>query len=138
MMERREFFSLLGLGSAAIAVGSCLGGCSKSSSSPTPANVDFTLDLTASTNAALLTNGGFIYSSGIIVARTLAGKFIAVSQACTHESVTVVYQGANNRFFCNAHGSAFSETGAVNNGPASSALKAYNTTVSGNSLRVFS
>lgn len=139
-MDRKEFLSLLGFGSASVALASCLAGCSKNVSSGTtaPSGVDFTLDLSQTANAALQTNGGFIYNSGVLVARTIAGAYIAVQQVCTHESVTITYQGTNHRFYCDGHGATFSESGAVTGGPAPRALTTYNTSLTGNMLRVYS
>ena len=142
-MDRKEFLAQLGLTSAAIFMGTCLGGCSKdddgSGNVPTPpTGVDFTINLSETANAALATAGGYIYRSGIIIARTLSDQYIAVSQACTHQGTTVVFEGANNRFYCNNHGSTFSTTGSVTGGPAGAPLTRYNTAVSGSNLRVFS
>ncbi len=145
-MDRKEFLSLLGLtvgGGVAI---SCLGGCTKESG-VTPgggssgggggSSVDFTLDLNANENAVLKNNGGFLVKSGVIVARTTGGVYIAVAAACTHQGTTIQYEGNNSRFLCPNHGSTFSESGGVLNGPASTALKQYKTELSGTNLRVF-
>jgi cytochrome b6-f complex iron-sulfur subunit len=139
-MTRKEFLSLMGMGTAGVAIASCLGGCSKNVSSGTtaPSNVDFTLDLTQSANAALLTNGGYIYKNGVIVARTLAGAYIAVQQLCTHETVAITYQPNSHRFYCDGHGATFSENGTVTGGSAPRALKTYNPSLTANSLRVYS
>ena len=140
-MDRKEFLSLIGLSSAGLAMATCLGGCAKnvsSGSTSAPTNVDFTLDLTQASNASLQTNGGFLYSNGIIVARTLAGAYIAVQQTCTHETVTVTYQAGNHRFYCDGHGATFTEAGIVTGGPAPRALKSYNTSLTANSLRIYS
>jgi cytochrome b6-f complex iron-sulfur subunit len=143
-MDRKEFLTQMGLTSAAIFAGACLGGCSKDDGgsgggvTPPPATVDFTINLADAANNALGTAGGYIYQGGIIVARTLANQYIAVSQACTHEGTSVEFQGGNDRFFCPNHGSTFSTSGAVTNGPAGRALKKYNTSLTGTSLRVFS
>ena len=98
--------------------------------------MNFTLDLTQGGNAALNTNGGYVYSNGVIVARTLAGQLIAVSQACTHQGVSVVYDGQQGQFVCNAHGSRFSNTGGVVAGPANSPLRQYNVAVNGNIITI--
>lgn len=142
-MDRKEFLAQLGLSSAAIFAATCLGSCSKDDGGSgggvtPPTNVDFTINLGDSANAALNTAGGFIYQSGIIIARTLTDTYLAVAQACTHEGTTVVWQSGNNRFFCPNHGSTFSTTGAVTNGPAGSALRRYNTSLTGTNLRIFS
>ena len=141
-MDRKEFLSLLGLtvgGGVAI---SCLGGCAKESgvdqggSTGGGSNVDFTLDINAAENAVLNNNGGFLVKNGVIVARTTGGVYIAVAAACTHEGTIIQYQASNSRFSCPNHGSTFSESGGVLNGPASTALRQYKTELSGTNLRV--
>jgi cytochrome b6-f complex iron-sulfur subunit len=140
-MERKEFLSLLGLGSASVLAAVCMGGCSKQSAtggSTAPTNVDFTIDLSLPANANLAGDGGYIYSNGIIVARTVGGAYVAVSQACTHEGVSVQYVSSQDLFYCPSHGAKFSDSGSVVSGPASSALKQYKTFLTGTSLRVYS
>ncbi|MDA9554946.1 Rieske 2Fe-2S domain-containing protein [Pelobium sp.] len=140
-MDRKEFLNAIGMGAAAVAVFNCIG-CAKnntgSPSDPAPSNVDFTLDLTASANSALSTNGGYIYANGIIVARTTTGAYIAVSQTCTHENYRVIFRGSAQQFYCQNHGAAFAQNGAVINGPANQALKQYNTQLTGTNLRIYS
>ena len=138
-MERKEFLSLLGLSGVSTLM--VCAGCSKSSSGANtagPASIDFTIDITQSPNTALQNSGGYIYSNGVLIARTTAGDFIAVQQSCTHETFTLVYQGAQQRFYCDGHGGTFSETGSVLGGPPPRALKTYNTSLTGNSLHVYS
>jgi len=141
-MDRKDFLAAIGIGTVSMAIFDCVG-CSKSNDASAsgvsgPTGVDFTLDLTAAPNAALLTNGGYMASNGVIVARTTAGAYIAVQQSCTHESYPLVYQAANQRFYCNNHGSYFNEAGAVQVSPATRSLTTYITVLTGNSLRVHS
>ena len=148
-MERKEFLSLIGLGSASALAAVCMGGCAKSTESTTtpgqptqpttPTNVNITLDLTLPANASLANSGGYIYTGGIIVAKTISGSFIAVSQACTHQGTTIQYEGTNKRFYCPNHGATFTDTGAFIAGPDSlAALMQYKTTLSGNILTITS
>ncbi len=138
-MDRKEFLSNLGVGAAAIICSSCLGGCQPLDTVVgAPTNIDITLDLTASVNSGLIQSGGTLYRDGIVIARTAAGTYIAVSSACTHAGTTVQYEAGGNRFHCPAHGSNFASDGSVINGPANSPLGKYNTTLTGSSLRVFS
>ncbi|MFM2284844.1 MAG: hypothetical protein RLZZ543_341 [Bacteroidota bacterium] len=134
-MNRKEFLAMLGMTAGGVVAATCLGSCAKNESS---SNVDFTIDLNDSAYSALSNNGGYLIKSGVIIARTSAGAYIAVSAACTHEGVNVQYQASSNRFHCPSHGANFSSTGAVQNGPANTALKQYNTTLSGTTLRVYS
>jgi len=127
----------------------CLGtvttACSSKNEEPTlapnpiPQKVDFTLDLTAVANSALNTNGGFVYPANapVIVARTRTGDFVVLSKICTHEGTTVTFQAADDQLHCTSHNTRFRLDGTVKNGPASVALTKYNTTRTGNNLRVF-
>jgi cytochrome b6-f complex iron-sulfur subunit len=138
-MDRKEFISLVGIAAGGALLVSCFDGCKKDSSSEAAhATIDFTLDLNASSNAALKNNGGFIVNQGVIVARTSSGTYIAVASACTHQGTTIGYQFSSNQFKCPSHGSVFSSTGAVVNGPAATPLQQFNTSLNGNNLRVFS
>ncbi|WP_224746613.1 QcrA and Rieske domain-containing protein [Mucilaginibacter rigui] len=142
-MDRKEFFSVIGMSAAALTIMGCLG-CSKGSdsangpSTPAPTSVDFTLDLSASSNSALATNGGYLVSQGILIARTAAGAYIAVQESCTHQSYPLVYQSGSSQFYCNNHGATFTEKGVVTGGPTNRSLVVYNTSLSGVSLRIYS
>jgi cytochrome b6-f complex iron-sulfur subunit len=138
-MERNEFLSILGVGAAAVACGYCFGGCNSNTGGgiTAPTNVDFTLDLTNPAYAGLKSVGNYVYNAGVIVAHAQSG-YVAVSLACPHQGATVVFDASTNSFFCPAHGSRFSLSGAVIAGPAGSPLGSYKTTLTGTSLRVFS
>lgn len=143
-MDRKEFFSKVGFGAAAALLPACIAGIATSCSSdnstspspaPAPSGVDFLLDVST---GSLTTNGGFLVTKGIVVARTNSGTSIAVSASCTHEGTNVNYNASGNNFICPNHGAQFSSTGMVTQGPANTNLKKYNTTLTGNSLRVYS
>lgn len=140
-MDRKEFLSKVGLGAASALFLNCLIGCSKtatvgSTSTPAPANVDFTIDLTASANSALTKAGGYLYINGIIVAKTTAGGYLAVSQSCPHQGTRVQYEGGPNDFYCPSHGAVFSSTGSVVSGPVSRALTRYTVTEANGMLHI--
>ncbi len=127
-MERKEFLSQVGFGVAALLLPACIStltGCSSN-------------DVAPISSGPLATNGGFLVSNRIIVARTTAGSFLAVSAICTHEGTTIQYQSGSNNFRCPNHGATFSSTGQVTNGPANRPLTQYKTELTGTSLRVFS
>ena len=149
-MERKDFIEQVGLSAASILIFGCMQGCSKSDSpAPTPPTgttnpppvkaIDFTINITTNPYTSLNTAGGFYVdkTNNIIIARTLTNEFLAVSALCTHQQVTVDFQANNNRFVCSAHGSVFSSTGSVLNGPAAERLKQFKTTLTGNNLRIF-
>jgi cytochrome b6-f complex iron-sulfur subunit len=147
-MERKDFIEQVGLSAASILIFGCMQGCSKSDSAaeqPAGSNnntnkaIDFTINIANNPYTSLNTAGGFYVdkTNNIIIARTLANDFIAVSSLCTHQQVTLDFQPNNNRFYCSAHGSAFFTSGAVLNGPANVALAQYKTTLTGSNLRVY-
>ena len=141
-MERKAFFSSLGFSAGMIFLAPVISSCSKSITDATTTSgstVDFTLDLSSATYAALNSNGGSVVKDHIIIARTSAGAFVALTSICTHQQYNpIAFESAANRFHCPNHGSNFSTDGSVINGPASSALKKYNTQLTGTSLRVYS
>lgn len=128
---------MFGISAAALALTTCMNSCTKVPTTQTAPKVDFKMDLTLAKNKALTSNGGYMYYAGVIVARTNAGAFIAVSQACTHQGVDIVFQGSASEFVCPAHGSTFGPTGSVGNGPANVNLKSYSTALSGTTLHVW-
>jgi cytochrome b6-f complex iron-sulfur subunit len=135
-MNRKEFITQVGLGSTAILLSSCLSGlsgCKKSTTSPI--NADFTVD---TSSGSLSNNGGYLEKDGVIVARTIAGDFIAVSVSCTHEGTSVNYNVSSNNFICPNHGAKFDSNGTVTQGPANKNLTKYNTALTGATLRVYS
>ncbi len=139
-MERRAFLgSLTGPVAAVCAV--CMGGCSKSGTSPATgggggSTANFTVDL----NSSLTSVGSSLVQSGVIVVRLAAGNvatsFTAVQVNCTHEGTSINFNSSQALFVCPNHGSTFTTAGAVTMGPATVALKKYNITVSGNTMTV--
>ena len=156
-MKRGDFLRSLGLSTSTLMAYYCLGtamtACGSDSEEPEPdpatggsANgidgtttgnaVNFTVDL--SKNTDLKTAGGFQVIGDTIVALTSAGSYVALARRCTHEGTNVKYRLAQNDFQCPNHLSEFSTAGAVEQGPATSPLKAYTTSLStdGNILTV--
>lgn len=144
-MNRHQFFAVLGVSAGTVIFAPFLASCNKNSTLPDDSGtggggggaIDFTLDLTLPANSTLNSNGGSLLKSGVIVARTSAGAYVAVASACTHQGTTVEFDSSNNLFHCPNHGSNFGINGSVLMGPATTALKMYNTQLTGNSLRVF-
>lgn len=135
-MTRRDLIQkvLIG-GTTFIILPNALSSCSKDSSIPGGGgNANkLTLDLSLPAYSALNTVGGFVVVQGIIVANSSIGLF-AISSTCTHQGCTIGFNPTANNFPCPCHGSVFSTTGAVINGPATVALKSYSVSKSGNSI----
>lgn len=161
-MKRGEFLRSLGLSTSTLMAFYCLGttmtACGSKDDDPNPdpdpnpgtgsgsgisgtttgTAINFTVDMTNSNNSKLKTNGNYIITGDVLVAKTTAGSYIALSKICTHEGNPVQYRSSSNDIFCPTHGSEYNISGAVTQGPAPAALKAYTVTVSsdGNTLTV--
>ena len=127
-----EFIEQVGGGTAALIFAACIGGCAKINT--TTPSVNFTVNVAS---GSLATNGGYLIQSGVIVARTTSGTFVAVSSTCTHQGGTLGFSSSNT-FVCPVHGATYDISGNVISGPAPIALQKYNTALSGTSLRVYS
>ena len=139
-IKRHEFLKSLGLkGASLLAVycgASALSSCSNESVTPA-SNVDFTLDLTNAAYTKLNTVGNDVIANGVVVARVSSTSFAAVTQVCSHEGrANVIYSGGG--FYCTVHGATYSTTGTGTNSTGSRGIKAYQTTLAGTSLHVFS
>ncbi|MBK8549812.1 MAG: Rieske (2Fe-2S) protein [Ignavibacteria bacterium] len=70
--------------------------------------------------------GGSTVIGKTFISRTGESKFLALSMICTHKKCDVDYTGSG--FECPCHGSTYSSTGKVTNGPATKNLKSLKTT----------
>ncbi len=137
-MERRDFIK----GTCALCGFTLLGGslasCGKSNVGPQqPKNVNFTLDLSNSSNAGLNQVGGSVVQSNVIVVHTSNG-YIALSDVCTHAGCSVSYSSSSNTFNCPCHGGVYDINGNVVSGPPPSSLPKYKTVLTGAILTVTS
>jgi cytochrome b6-f complex iron-sulfur subunit len=139
-MKRREAFQRIILaGGTVLVLPAALISCSENGEED-PAgnnnNGDLTIDMGESAYAGLLNDGGFVVVSGIIVANAGGSNWVALSSSCTHSACTVSYNAQNQNFPCPCHGSVFSASGGVVNGPATVPLKQYTVTKQGNILTI--
>ena len=136
-MERKDFLKrTIALCGLALIPAGIIESCSKQSFAG-PANVNFTLDLTNSTNAILKNVGGSMISNGVLIIRASGSTFDALSATCTHAGCTVGYDSRSASVICPCHGGSFNPaTGAVIGGPPPSGLTKYTATLSGNILTV--
>jgi Rieske Fe-S protein len=105
--------------------------------SATAASGGVTLNIDASSPLASVGGGAIVQSpSGLfLVAHTAADTFTAVSATCTHESCTITgFTG--QAFVCPCHGSRFSTSGVVQNGPATRSLRSFATRFASNVLTI--
>ena len=135
-MERKDFLkTACALCGVALVPSVIIESCKKKDYAG-PSNVNFTLDLSQSANAALNNAGGYIITNGLIIIRVDNTTFDALSATCTHQGCTVGYQSSSQHLVCPCHGGTYDLTGKVLSGPPPSALKTYTTTLNGNILTV--
>lgn len=146
-IDRRTFCIQACQAASCLAIGSlasaCGGGSSPSnvpqlttvngsvSGNATVVQIDSTSPLAAVGGAAMVrsSNGAFL------VARTAQESFSALTTVCTHETCTITGFDSTS-FVCPCHGSRFSTTGRVVNGPASAPLRSFSTSFSNNVLTI--
>lgn len=148
-MERKEFLNKISGGLAFTCVACMMAACSKEDNTGTGNNTGGgntgggstgnTL-LTVNLTTQLLAVNDFVSDQGIIVVRKATGNavasFVAFVNACPHQGVAVTFRKGSNDFWCSAHGSTFSISGAVTNSPATSGLSARTIEISGTTLTV--
>ena len=94
-------------------------------------NVDAGSPLASVGSAALVQTS----SGNFLVSHTAVDTFVALTAVCTHEGCTVSgFQ--SGRYVCPCHGSQFTTSGAVAQGPASSPLRQFATRLSGTTLTI--
>jgi cytochrome b6-f complex iron-sulfur subunit len=151
---RREFCAQACQLASAAAVGTllqaCGGGGGSITGSALPSNVPalstlsatstsggVTLNIDAGSALAQVGSAAIVQSPGglILVAHTAADTFTAVTATCTHENCTITgFTGQD--FVCPCHGSRFSTSGVVQNGPATRSLRSFATRFAGNVLTI--
>lgn len=148
-MERRVFCLHACQAASLAAIGSLLPACSGSPSSPSgsaPALPTINgqvsagaINVTVDASSPLATVGGAALvqssSASVLVSRQSQDTFAAVTAICTHEQCTVTgFQ--NSRYVCPCHGSQYTTTGAVVQGPATRSLQTFGTRFTNNVLTI--
>lgn len=137
-MQRRNFIGNLAKGAGTLIVlPTLITACEEDPIDPNGNNGDdlLVVDLTDTQNSALLSDGGFVVRNNVIIINS-GGTYIALSSVCTHQSCTVTYNASDNNLPCPCHGSLFSTSGSVLNGPADAPLATYSVTENGDVLEI--
>lgn len=95
-----------------------------------------TVDLNDPDYSSLNNEGGSAYFDNKIIINKGNKNYIALSSICTHYGCTVDFVSSANNLSCPCHGSQFSITGSVLQGPASSALQSFAVTKNGDILTI--
>lgn len=134
--SRREV--LQGIGAFAL-LAAC-GSSSQPSAASTMCGSNICIDLADPANKALTTVGGAMIvdaaSDTIMVIRTGDTTVAAVSAICTHAGCECTYNSSAKQLDCPCHGSTFTTSGTVVNGPARRPLAVYAATLSGTTITV--
>lgn len=98
-------------------------------------NGTITLTIDASSPLAAVGSAALVQASNnsLLIARTAQDTFTALTAICTHQACTIT--GYNNQIYsCPCHGSQFNTGGRVVRGPATSALRTFQTQFANNQL----
>jgi Rieske Fe-S protein len=135
--SRRTLLQGLGLGLVAL---SACGNPTPPTGTASACGTNLCLDLTVAANKELLTAGGALVidsdTDTIIVIRVSDTEVAALSDICTHSGCENLYTASSQTLDCPCHGSKFSLTGTVINGPARRPLKVYTATLANNMITV--
>ena len=140
-MTRETFLKQIGAGAAFVLTVPCFYACGKDDDGmePTPpAEVDFTIDVTAAPYAASFAQRDFAIANEVVIARLADGSYAAASQMCSHEqNKAIEYDNATDAWFCSVHSARFQRaSGTPANTVTDRPLRIYTTTLTGNLLRV--
>lgn len=133
-ISRNEFLKQMGFKGAALMALYTLNACESEGVSPQPLTADIVIDLSATANATLKTNGGYVVNSGVVIAR-YQDQYIAATLTCSHEGQRqIVFR--TSEWYCTAHGARFDTSGKGLNSEGRAGLTVYATQLSGNTLTV--
>ena len=143
-VSRRQFCAGACQAASGATLATLFTACGGGSSSPTsPSGMASALDRVAGrftgpgvqvtvAGSPLAAAGGAVLvesTAGVsLLARTAESAFSALEAVCTHEGCTV-NGAAGDIYVCPCHGSRYTRSGQVVNGPATAALRQYRTTV---------
>jgi len=138
-MNRRELIRNIAAGTVTLfVVPTAFTSCEDELPDPDDNNPDdniLTIDLNDDKYSSLLSAGGFVKEGDLIIINT-GDEYIALSNICTHQGCVVSYDSEDNNLPCPCHGSLYSISGSVLEGPAENPLKKYGLTQEGDILTI--
>ncbi len=139
-MKRREFVSLVGVGSVVpLAIASCTSQTKENLPLSSPRSDGFQAVGTVSdlnTKGQLLVESAALGKVLVVSDSTQSNQVVAVNPTCTHAGCSVVWQQDQSVFVCPCHDSKFAGNGKVLQGPADQPLPTYLAKVEGGSILV--
>jgi cytochrome b6-f complex iron-sulfur subunit len=141
-MKRRDMVQkILVGGTVLLVVPSVLESCTKIPATDPGSNPNgtpgfpITVDLSSSLYASLNTTGKSVIFQNVLIINA-GNAFIALSDICTHQGCSVNYDSVSGNIICPCHGSQFTISGSVVNGPATIPLQSYHVAKSGTILTI--
>ena len=123
-------------------IASILAGCGDGSPVQPAGDTPIQIDISTSAFQPLATVGGVVTvdpgdvsglsGKGVFIIRDSDTSVVVLDRTCTHQGCQVDAFAENGIATCPCHGSRFSTTGSVVNGPAASPLRRYAATLTGN------
>jgi len=138
-ITRNEFLKKLGFGGGSLMAIYCLGFSTTSCAVETGAgsDEDFLIDLSKKSFKPLSSIGGWVKVRNVVLARTGADSFAAVSAICSHEGEKKIeFRPSEKDFRCAAHGAEFDLNGIGKNKKGRKGLQIFQTAIEGNFLRI--
>jgi len=130
MVCRRAFMKMIAVGAAGTGTFACGGGGAVSGPLTPPTAAPRTIR--TGLPAIGETRAEFDGDLSLAVTRVSSTSVVAVSRTCTHEGCTVLVPGAPGQTLdCPCHGSRFTTSGSVVNGPAVRALPSFPARIDG-------
>jgi cytochrome b6-f complex iron-sulfur subunit len=141
-MNRRDLVQKIVVGGTVLLfVPAVLESCTKNPATdpvlknPGGASGEITIDLSLAANAALNSSGNSKIIQNVIVINA-GGTFKALSSICTHQGCTVGFDSPSGNIKCPCHGSQFTTSGSIVNGPAAMPLQSFPVSQTGNVLTI--
>jgi len=136
-MRRREFLIKTVHAGTALAIPVVLS-CSKEDDDDDlmQPGESLTIDLDSAQYSDLKNAGNAVTINNIIVANLGNEKFVALSAICTHQGCNINYNHSTGNFPCPCHGTVFSDSGSVLQGPATTPVKRFTITRENNVLTI--
>ncbi|MGK7941453.1 MAG: ubiquinol-cytochrome c reductase iron-sulfur subunit [Crocosphaera sp.] len=140
-MKRREFITLVGVGSATpFVISACTPKASETVSNSVRSDgfqkVGKLTELEKNQQIIAENLGNDQQKALIISNPTDNNQLIAVNPTCTHTGCTVAWESEKQEFICPCHDSQFSSDGQVVKGPATDPLASYEVKLEGDTILV--
>jgi Rieske Fe-S protein len=135
-MNKREFIKSSSAAAVLATFGLSLQNCSDDEPT-TPLEEPLTVDISGGIFTALQSEDGWVlWDEETLLLINVAGSISVFSARCPHSGCSRDWIYTDNKFTCTCHGSQFSSTGDLLNGPAMRGLTRVPASLDGNTLTI--